>query len=100
MPKSKDGRIRLSPSSLNVFLECPKCFWSDLAKGAGRPRGIFPSLPGGMDGLIKKYFDKYRALGKLPPELEGKIEAELFLDNELLNQWRSWRTALAYEDPE
>lgn len=98
--KSKDGKIRLSPSSLNLFLECPKCFWSDLHEGVGRPRGIFPSLPGGMDLLIKKYFDKYRALGKLPPELEGKIEAELFPDNELLNKWRSWRSALAYEDPE
>ncbi len=98
--KSKDGKIRLSPSTLNVFLECPKCFWLDQAKGIGRPRGIFPSLPGGMDLLIKKYFDKYRALGKLPPELDGKIEAELFPDNELLNKWRSWRSALAYEDPE
>ena len=99
--KSKDGRIRVSPSSLNVFLECPKCFWSDLAQGVGRPRGIFPSLPGGMDGLIKKYFDGYRAKGKLPPELVGKLgNVELFADNELLNQWRNWRSALVYEDPE
>lgn len=98
--KSKDGKIRLSPSTLNVFLECPKCFWLDQREGISRPRGIFPSLPGGMDGLIKKYFDKYRALGKLPPELEGKVEAELFLDQELLNQWRNWRSALAFEDPE
>lgn len=101
MTKQKDGKIRLSPSTLNVFLECQKCFWLDQVKGIHRPRGIFPSLPGGMDGLIKKYFDKYRALGKLPPELEGKLDGvELFLDNELLNKWRNWRSALVYEDPE
>lgn len=99
--KTKDGKIRLSPSTLNVFLECPKCFWLEHAKGIRRPRGIFPSLPGGMDLLIKKYFDKHRALGKLPPELEGKMDGiELFPDGELLNKWRSWRTALACEDQE
>ena len=100
MTKQKDGRIRLSPSTLNMFLDCPKCFWLEQVKGIHRPRGIFPSLPGGMDLLIKKYFDRYRALGKLPPELEGKMDVELFADNELLNKWRSWRSALAYEDPE
>src|SRR3989338_5991585 len=96
----KDGKIRLSPSTLNVFLECPKCFWLGQAKEIHRPRGIFPSLPGGMDLLIKKYFDKYRAIEKLPPEIDGKIDCELFLDQELLNKWRSWRSALVYEDPE
>ncbi len=101
MTKQKDGKIRLSPSTLNVFLECQKCFWLDQVKGIHRPRGIFPSLPGGMDGLIKKYFDKYRALGKLPPELEGKLDGvELFADGALLNKWRNWRSALVYEDPE
>lgn len=99
--KSKDGVIRLSPSTLNVFLECPKCFWLEHVKDIHRPRGIFPSLPGGMDLLIKKYFDRYRNVGKLPPELEGKLDgAELFTDQELLNKWRNWRSALAYQDPE
>ena len=98
--KYKDGIIRLSPSTLNVFLECQKCFWLGQVKEIHRPRGIFPSLPGGMDLLIKKYFDRFRAMGKLPPELEGKIDVELFPDAELLNKWRNWRSALAYQDPE
>jgi len=51
MAKSKDGVIRLSPSTLNVFLECKKCFWLAQVKDIHRPRGIFPSLPGGMDFL-------------------------------------------------
>ena len=96
----KDGKIRLSPSALNVYLECAKCFWLEQVKNIHRPRGIFPSLPGGMDILIKKYFDKYRALGKLPPEIEGKVDCALFPDNEVLNQWRNWRTGLRYEDSE
>lgn len=100
MSINKDGKIRLSPSALNVFLECPKCFWLEHVKGIHRPRGIFPSLPGGMDILIKKYFDKYRNVGKLPPELEGKVDVVLFPDIELLNKWRNWRSGLAYIDPE
>lgn len=92
---------RLSPSALNLFLECQKCFWLERAKDIHRPRGIFPSLPGGMDLLIKKYFDKYRNVGKLPPELEGKVGGvKLFADQELLGKWRGWRSALAFEDAE
>lgn len=92
---------RLSPSTLNLFLECPKCFWLKQKMNIHRPQGPFPSLPGGMDGLIKKYFDRYRLLGKLPPELEGKVDgAELFPDIEALNKWRNWRTGLSYIDEE
>jgi hypothetical protein len=98
--KLKDGQIRLSPSTLNLFLECPKCFWLGQAEGIHRPRDIFPSLPGGMDTLIKKYFDKYRLQRKLPPEIEGKVDGMLMADIDLLNQWRSWRTGLVYKDVE
>lgn len=90
--------IRLSPSSLNLFLECPRCFWLQLNENIHRPRGIFPSLPGGMDLVIKDYFDKYREKNELPPELEGKVEGNLLHDHALLNKWRNWRTGLEYTD--
>ena len=90
--------IKLSPSSLNLFLECSRCFWLQINENIHRPRGIFSSLPGGMDLLIKDYFDKYREQDKLPPELEGKIEGILLHDHALLNKWRNWRTGLEYKD--
>lgn len=91
--------IQLSPSSLNLFLECPKCFWLYKARDIHRPEGPVSSLPNGMDILIKEYFDKYRAVGKLPPEIAGKVEGKLFEDQNLLNNWRDWRnTKLKYED--
>lgn len=90
--------IRLSPSTgLNLFRECPRCFWLHHSKGIHRPRGIFPSLPGGMDLVIKDYMDNYRGKG-LPPELKGKVEGELFPDFRLMNRWRNWRTGLEYKD--
>ncbi len=90
--------VRLSPSSLNLFLECPRCFWLQMNENIHRPRGIFPSLPGGMDLVIKDYFDKYREKDELPPELQGKIEGKLLHDHNLLNRWRNWRTGLEFTD--
>lgn len=88
--------IRLSPSTLGLFKDCPRCFWLHMNPKIKRPSGPFPSLPGGMDHVIKKYYDKYA--GSLPPELEGKVEGVLIKDRELLNKWRNWRSGLKYED--
>ncbi len=91
--------IRLSPTTgLNLFRECPRCFWLHYNKKVKRPRGIFPSLPGGMDIVLKIYFDQYR--GELPPELEGNVVGHLMPDVELMNKWRNWRTGLDYHDKE
>lgn len=91
--------LRLSPTTgLGLFNNCPRCFWIHYNEGVHRPRGIFPSLPGGMDLVIKDYFDGFR--GGLPPELEGKIDGELFEDVVLLNKWRNWRTGMEYHDKE
>lgn len=61
----------LSPSTLGLYKNCPRCFWLHINKGHKRPNGIFPSLPGGMDLVIKKYFDKYG--DSLPLEIVGKV---------------------------
>jgi len=87
----------LSPSSLNLFLGCPRCFWLYVKRKISRPEPPTSTLPRGMDGLIKKYFDKYRKLGRLPPELEGKVKARP-IQQAILDKWRNWRTGLSYEE--
>lgn len=84
--------VYLSPFLLGIYKECPRCFWLHVNKGHKRPGGAFPSLPGGMDLIIKAYFDKYR--GKLPPEINGKVRGVLFSDLETLAKWRNWKTSL------
>lgn len=90
--------IKLSPSSLAIFSECPRCFWLYKNKNIKRPGGPFPSLPGGMDALIKAYFDKYRKEGKLPPELKGHFCGKLIPDQDILDKWRNWRQGLEFID--
>ena len=92
--------IKLSPSALSTFKDCPRCFWLEKIKGIKRPRGIFPSLPGGMDGVIKQYFDTHRVAGSIPPEIDG-IDVQLFTDSKKLQKWRNWRSCdLTYTDPQ
>lgn len=92
-------RIRLSPTTgLNLFLECPRCFWLRYNEDVHRPDTIFPSLPGGMDRIIKEYFDTFRRGKGLPPELVGKVDGKLVADQDLMDNWRNWRRGLKFED--
>ena len=70
-------RTVLSPSSLNIFADCPRCFWMQINDDIRRPRGAFPSIASGLDRVIKEYFDSYREKGTLPPLLKDKIEGKL-----------------------
>lgn len=69
--------VKLSPSTLNLYTECARCFWLAQNKGIKRPSGIFPSLPGGMDGVLKVYFNEYRGQNVLPPIVEDKLPGVL-----------------------
>lgn len=81
---------KFSPSSLSLLNECPRCFWLHFNKNIRRPDSIFPSLPSGMDRILKIHFDSFRDKGELPPELaklNGKYK--LFDNAELLTIWRN-----------
>ena len=95
--------IKISPSGISYLLECPRCLWLHINENKKRPRGIYPSLPDGMDNVFKKYFDEYRVRGELPPEIEGKVEGALFPDLKQLNSWREFnfgRGGIKAEVPE
>lgn len=69
--------LRLSPTSLNLFLECPRCFWLYLNKGIKRPSIPVATITTGLDRVIKEYFNLYRVKGVLPPLLENKLPGKL-----------------------
>ena len=93
--------FKLSPSSLNLMHECPRCFWLDKHQVWKRPNGIFPSLPSGMDGILKVHFDKFRDKGLLPPELCNDNNCDnmkLFNEPELMKAWRNNLKGIRWED--
>jgi CRISPR/Cas system-associated exonuclease Cas4 (RecB family) len=74
---SKDGRIWLSHTSLEVLERCPKCFWLQVKKGVRQPEGVVSRLANRFDAVIKNYFDEYRKKGIFPPMVEGKLDGKL-----------------------
>lgn len=95
--------FKLSPSSLSLMQECPRCFWLAQHKVFTRPAGIFPSLPSGMDSILKIHFDKFMRKGELPPELCKNTECnnmKLFDDEEKLKIWRSNLKGISWTDKE
>ncbi len=61
------------------------------------PGGIFPSLPSGMDAVLKKHFDSFRERGALPPELKS-TGAHLFKDMNQLREWRNNFRGIRWQD--
>jgi hypothetical protein len=56
-----------SRSKLELFLECPRCFYLDRRRGIGRPDSYPYTLNLAVDALLKKEFDQYRAEGRAHP---------------------------------
>lgn len=69
--------IKLSPSSLNLFLECPRCFWIYINKEIKRPGPPVASVTNGLDRSIKKYFEEMRLKKTLPEFLQRSIPGKL-----------------------
>lgn len=91
---------KFSPSSLSLLKECPRCFWLRFNKDIKRPEGIFPSLPSGMDRILKQHFDSFIEKDELPPELCRKEckDLKLFDDKERLKEWRDNLKGIQWED--
>ncbi len=72
--------------------DCPRCFWLHQHKVWKRPTGIFPSLPSGMDRILKTHFDKFMEKGQMPPELcenDNCCGMKIFDDKEKMKIWQS-----------
>ena len=81
--------------------DCPRCFWLTQHKVWKRPAGIFPSLPSGMDKILKVHFDKFRDKNQLPPEICENGECKnmkLFDDKEKLKVWQSNFKGISWKD--
>lgn len=91
---------RLSRSKIDLFIECPRCFYLDNKLGTARPRGPAFTLNVAVDALFKKEFDTYRKEGKPHPLMEQYgIKAIPFAHKDL-DTWRENFKGIEYTDPE
>jgi len=94
---------QLSWSKINLFLQCPCCFYKEQVLGIKRP-GINPemfSLHNVIDDLWKREFDLYREKNEPHPlMLQNRIDA-IPLNNKIMAAWRDHRTGgIKYTDQE
>jgi CRISPR/Cas system-associated exonuclease Cas4 (RecB family) len=90
--------FKLSRSKIDLFLECPRCFYLDRKLGVGRPPGFPFSLNSAVDALLKQEFDVHRAQGTNHPLIERYgIDAHPVQHSDL-NKWRNTFTGIQYFD--
>lgn len=79
---------RLSRSKIDLFVECPQCFYLDNKLGTARPPGFPFNLNSAVDALLKKEFDIHRA-GQSPHPLMQHygIDAVPFAHPDI-DEWR------------
>ncbi|MFO0704846.1 MAG: PD-(D/E)XK nuclease family protein [Candidatus Andersenbacteria bacterium] len=86
-PKSSRPH-KLSRSKIDLFIDCPRCFYLDVRRGVARPPGFPFNLNSAVDALLKKEFDIHRAKqSKHPLMSEYGVDAVPFAHTEL-NEWR------------
>jgi len=79
---------KLSRSKLDLFVECPLCFYLDNRLGVARPKGFPFNLNSAVDHLLKKEFDSYRVEKKAHPLMKHYgVDAIPFAHDDL-NIWR------------
>jgi hypothetical protein len=79
---------KLSRSKIDLFLECPRCFYIDNKLGTKRVPGYPFAINSAVDHLLKQEFDIHRAKGEQHPlQKEYGIDAKPALHEEI-NEWR------------
>ena len=86
-PKSKSP-FRLSRSKIELFMNCPRCFYLDRRLGVGQPPGYPFTLNSAVDKLLKKEFDIYREKQTVHPLMEANGIKAVPFKHEKLNSWR------------
>lgn len=79
---------KLSRSKIDLFVECPRCFYLDNKFGFARPK--FPSflLNSAVDALFKKEFDIHRAKKEPHPIMKEYGVDAIPFDHPQMNTWR------------
>jgi len=84
----QDEPFKVSRSKIELFMQCPRCFWLDTRLKIKRPSGPPFNINKTIDELYKKEFDRHRAAGTPHPIMaDNQIKAVPY-QHEDLDKWR------------
>ncbi len=87
--------FKVSRSKIELFTQCPRCFWLDARLKIKRPTGPPFQINKAIDELFKKEFDVYRAQGLPHPLMtDNQIKAVPYVHVDL-DIWRANFTGVA-----
>jgi len=86
-PGQKEA-FKLSRSKIELFMQCPRCFWLDARLKIKRPNGPPFRINSAIDELLKREFDEHRKKGTPHAIMEEyNVDAIPFAHNDL-DKWR------------
>lgn len=96
----KTKAFKLSRSKIDLFLECPRCFYLDRKLGVGRPPGFPFNLNSAVDELLKKEFDTHRLAKTVHPLVKAYGLDLVPFPHKHIEEWRdSLHRGITYEVP-
>ncbi len=81
-------RWRLSRSKIDLYTECPRCFYMDNKLGVARPKWPAFTLNIAVDELLKKEFDMHRKQGTPHPLMDSYGVDAVPLQDKNMEVWR------------
>ncbi|HWA51962.1 MAG TPA: PD-(D/E)XK nuclease family protein [Patescibacteria group bacterium] len=86
-PESREP-FRLSRSKIDLFINCPRCFYLDRRLGVSQPPSYPFSLNSAVDKLLKKEFDIHRNAKTQHPLMKAYGIDAIPLAHEKIDEWR------------
>jgi CRISPR/Cas system-associated exonuclease Cas4 (RecB family) len=85
---------KVSRSKIELFKQCPRCFWLDARLKIKRPDGPPFQINKAIDELFKKEFDTYRVKGEPHPLMVEFGVAAVPFQHDQLDVWRETFTGV------
>lgn len=87
--------FKVSRSKIELFMQCPRCFWLDTRLKISRPSSPPFNINKAIDELFKKEFDSYRAKGEPHPIMADNQIKAIPYQHADLDKWRYNFTGVA-----
>ncbi len=92
--------FRISRSKIDLFINCPRCFYFDRKLGVGQPPGYPFALNSAVDKLLKNEFDAYRKRGEAHPLMKKAGLDAIPFNHAKIEEWRdSLHAGITYNFP-